>query len=77
MCRAYVLWRDLETAAGDAILVITGSINGAAEESDVRQGALASARPHDPPREVLTANAVNERFPAYRLAEGMHAVYQP
>ncbi|SDA24042.1 sarcosine oxidase [Methylobacterium sp. UNC378MF] len=75
--RAYALWRDLEAATGDEILVITGSIDGGAEESDVFQGALASARLHDLPHEVLTANAVNERFPAYRLAEGMRAVYQP
>lgn len=75
--RAYALWRDLEAATDDEILVITGSIDGGAEESDVFQGALASARLHDLPHEVLTATAVNERFPAYRLPEGMRAVYQP
>ncbi|MBE7204423.1 MAG: FAD-dependent oxidoreductase, partial [Parafilimonas terrae] len=75
--RAYELWREIEAATGEEILVITGSIDGGSEDSDVFQGALASARLHALPHEVLTAAAVNERFPAYRLPEGMRAVYQP
>ena len=57
--------------------MITGSIDGGAEDSEVFQGALASARRHDLPHEVLDAAAVNDRFPAYLLPGGMRAVYQP
>ncbi|MFE1598989.1 N-methyl-L-tryptophan oxidase [Methylobacterium sp. ID0610] len=75
--RAYALWREIEAASGDEILVITGSIDASPEDDEVFQGALASARLHDLPHEVLSAAEVNARFPAYRLPQKIRAVYQP
>src|SRR5205823_6475757 len=56
---------------------ITGSIDGGPEDGPLFQGALASARRHDLPHEVLTAAAINARFPGYRPPAGLRAVYQP
>src|SRR3712207_3976650 len=42
--RAYALWREIEAASGEEILVITGSIDASPEDGEVFQGALASAR---------------------------------
>lgn len=75
--RAYELWRDIEARAGEKLLTITGSIDGGPEDGPVFQGALASARLHDLPHEVLTAAAINARFPGYRLPARLRAVFQP
>ena len=46
--RAYALWRELEAASGETLLVITGSIDAGPEDGAIFQGALAigaAARP--------------------------------
>jgi len=75
--RAYELWREAEQASGDELLVATGSIDASPEDDPLFQGALASARLHDLPHEVLTGAQVNERFPGYRLPPALRAVFQP
>jgi sarcosine oxidase len=75
--RAYELWRDIEAIAGEQLLTITGSIDAGPEAGPLFQGALASARLHGLPHEVLNGAAVNERFPAYRLPARHRALYQP
>jgi sarcosine oxidase len=75
--RAYELWREAEAATGAELLVTTGSIDSSPEDDPLFQGALAAAREHDLPHEVLTGAAVNERFPGYRLPGDQRAVFQP
>jgi len=75
--RAYELWREIEAASGRALLVTTGSIDAGPEDGALFQGALASARVHDLPHEILTAAQTTDRFPAYRLAPEARAIYQP
>ena len=75
--RAYELWRAIEAESGEELLIITGSLDGGPEEGALFQGALASARLHDLPHEVLTAAQVRDRFPAYRLPAGTRLVFQP
>ncbi len=74
--RAYELWRDIERVSGQELLVVTGSIDAGPEDRALLQGALASARLHDLPHEVLTGAEVNERFPGYRLPPSHRAIYQ-
>jgi sarcosine oxidase len=75
--RAYALWRELEAATAREILVTTGSIDASPEDDPLFAGALASARLHDLPHEVLTGAEVNARFPGYRLPAAHRAVFQP
>lgn len=75
--RAYALWRELEAATGQTVLVTHGSIDAGPEDGGVFGGALASARLHDLPHEVLTGAAVNARFPGYRLPAELRALFQP
>lgn len=75
--RAYELWREIEAAAGERLLILTGSIDAGPEHSEVFHGALTSARLHDLPHEVLTGDEVNARFPGYRLPRATRAVFQP
>jgi sarcosine oxidase len=75
--RAFELWSEAEAATGEELLVTTGSIDAGPEDDALFQGALASARQHDLPHEVLTGAQVNARFPGYRLPASLRAVFQP
>jgi sarcosine oxidase len=75
--RAFVLWRELETTAGERLLVQTGSIDAAAEDNWVFAGSVRSCQEHDLAHEVLDAHALHRRFPGYRLPDDVLACYQP
>jgi sarcosine oxidase len=75
--RAYELWDDIERATGREVLVTTGSIDGGPEDDPLFQGAMASARLHDLPHEVLTGAEVNARFPGYTMLPESRFVLQP
>jgi sarcosine oxidase len=71
--RAYELWRELETEAGEQLLHITGIIEGGER---ILEGVLRSCADHGLPHEVLTGDQVAARFPAFRLPAGMEVVHQ-
>jgi sarcosine oxidase len=75
--RAYALWRELERASGERLLLITGGIDAGAEGSATVRGSLASCALHNLPHEQLDAAAIARRYPGYRLPEDMVGVYQP
>ncbi|MBI3326745.1 MAG: N-methyl-L-tryptophan oxidase [Nitrospinae bacterium] len=75
--RAYELWRHLEHTVQERLLVITGSIDASGEGGPVFEGSRASCEIHHLPYEVLTSRELTERFPGYRLPEGIVALYQP
>ena len=75
--RAYALWRDIERATGQTLLVTTGSVDGGPQDDPLFNGALASARLHTLPHEVLTGTQVNDRFPGYRMQADSRFVFQP
>lgn len=75
--RAFVLWRELETIAGERLLIQTGSIDAAAEDNWVFAGSVRSCEEHDLPHEVLDAASLGRRFPGYRLPDDVLACYQP
>ncbi len=75
--RAYERWRVLEQEGGVTILRETGGLMLGAPDSEVVHGALASARLHGLPHEVLDADAIRRRFPAFRLPEGDIGVLEP
>ncbi len=75
--RAYELWRDLESRAGEQLLYITGSMDIGPHGSAVVENSRASCRQHDLEHEVLTAAEVMRRFPGYSLPSGYEAIFQP
>jgi sarcosine oxidase len=75
--RAFALWRELEEAAEARLLHVTGAFDAGRAGSRVVEGSLDSCRTHALPYELLTADAVNERFPGYRLPADHLAVLQP
>ena len=75
--RAYRLWRDLEAETGLELLTITGGLTIGAPGSQFVEGALASARLHDLPYELLDGRQAHERFPGLALGDELVAVHEP
>jgi sarcosine oxidase len=75
--RSYELWRELEGAAGEQLLHITGSLDAGPPRSVVFEGSLRSCEEHGLEHEVIDATEVARRFPAYRLPEETLALLQP
>jgi sarcosine oxidase len=74
--RAYELWRELETVAGEQLLHITGSVDAGPADSFVFEGSVRSCVEHGLEHEVIDAAEVNRRFPGYRLPAESMAVFQ-
>ncbi len=72
--RAYELWRELESEAGEQLLHVTGIVEGGGRIYD---GVLRSCADHDLRYEAIDGREVGRRFPAYRLPPDMPVVFQP
>ena len=75
--RAYERWRELESAAGEQLLYITGSVDVGPEDGEVFPGSLQSCLEHDLPHEVLTSAELTARFPGLRFPEDSMGLFQP
>src|ERR1700682_4855412 len=75
--RAHDLWRELEERSGAALMTINGGLMIGPPDGMVVTGTLRSAAEHRLPHELLTPAATRERFPAFRLADGLVAVLDP
>jgi sarcosine oxidase len=75
--RAYELWRQVELAADERLLIITGSIDTGTADGNIVKGSLDSCEKHHLEHELLDADQLNRRHPGYRIAKDMLAVYQP
>jgi sarcosine oxidase len=75
--RAHDLWRELEGRSGAALMTINGGLMIGPRDGSVVCGTLRSAAEHSLPHEVLTPDATRARFPAFRLAEDLVAVFDP
>ena len=75
--RAYELWRQLEELSGKKLLRITGIVEIGPPEGSLVKGVLASARAHTLRHELLPAEELRHRFPAFRLPPQYQAVVQP
>ncbi len=74
--RAYALWRELEQAAGERLLHVTGSLDIGPRGSNVIANSLASCHLHGLAHEHLDAAELMRRYPGYRLPDSYEGVYQ-
>ena len=77
LTRTYELWRELEAASGRKLLHVTGIAEIGPPEGIVVAGTLLASRTHGLQHEVLKAEAVMERFPAFRIPSSYVGVVQP
>jgi sarcosine oxidase len=75
--RAYELWRELESLAGERLLHVTGSVDASPEGRPIFEGALRSSQLHDLAHEVMDGDELHRRFPGYRLPSQIRCLYQP
>ena len=74
--RAYELWRELERAAGDEILRITGLLSVGEETSEIIRGTRRAASRHDLPVESLSQREVKARYPTLELWKDEVALFE-
>lgn len=75
--RAYELWRELEATAGRPLLHVTGIAEIGPPDGVLLRGTLESSQRHGLRHEVLDADALMARFPAFRLPRDVVGVVQP
>jgi sarcosine oxidase len=74
---AYPVWRAIEARAATPLLTITGIVEIGMPQSALVAGTLASSRLHELAHEVLDAQSLMARFPAFRVPDEFVGVYQP
>lgn len=74
--RAYELWRETESLAGEQLLYLTGSMDIGEEGSEIVVRSLESCRQHGLTHDLLSAAEVNARYPGYRLPSNFAALFQ-
>ena len=65
LARSYELWRELQESTGESLLTVTGGLTLGLASSAAVSGALATAREHVLPHEMLDAAEIRRRFPAF------------
>ncbi|MQA07879.1 MAG: N-methyl-L-tryptophan oxidase [Pseudonocardiaceae bacterium] len=74
---AYGLWEELAEETGRQLLVANGGLAIGRRDSAHVQGRLDSARRHDLRHELLSAQEVNYRYPAFTLPDELVAYFDP
>ena len=75
--RSYELWRELEKAAGQPLVTITGIVEIGPASGTLVSGTLASARLNELPFELLESGVVSRRYSPFRLPPDYVGVTQP
>jgi sarcosine oxidase len=75
--RAYDLWHELEQSSGQKLIHITGIVEIGAPDGMLITGVLASIRQHSLRHELLCAEDLMRRLPAFRIPPQYQAVVQP
>ena len=83
--RSHAIWRELERASGETLLTQNGLlvISGPGERAaahgntDFLNGTFDAARENDVAHEHLDDAAIRARFPAFAIADGDEAYFEP
>ena len=73
---AYALWRELEREAGVPLLTVTGIVEIGQPSGALIAGTLEAVRRHGLAHEVLDADALMRRFPAFVVPPHFVGVHQ-
>ena len=82
--RSHELWREIEAATGESLLEVVGGlwISSAKRQSEVHVAdffakTVAAARRFGIAHDVLDANAIRRRFPAFRVRDDESGYFEP
>lgn len=74
--RAYQLWHELETIAGEQLLHQVGLLQVGPVDGPVVRGVISAAQEHGLSVEQLSAEEVHHRYPGFRVPPGMVGVLE-
>ncbi|MEP7000587.1 MAG: FAD-dependent oxidoreductase, partial [bacterium] len=74
--RAYDRWAKIEQLSGAKLFLKTGGLNIGAPGCGLVVGAIESASRHGVDVELLSADEIERRFPAFAVPAGMAGVYE-
>lgn len=75
--RAQQLWDELDSLAGERIMHRCGVINIGPETSEFIRTVIESANRYQLPVEILTSQAVMQRWPQFTIPAGCVGVFEP
>jgi len=75
--RAYELWAELEALSGRRLLHRVGGVFVGPRNKTLVGGAMAAARLHHLPHELLTADELRRRWPQFVVPDEWHAFFEP
>ena len=75
--RAYHNWRALEARSREPLLTITGVLQVGKPDGAIVSGVVASCKLHNLAYELLDAEAVRRRYPAFQLDDDEVAAFEP
>ncbi|WP_433555889.1 N-methyl-L-tryptophan oxidase [Pseudonocardia xinjiangensis] len=76
LLRAYELWAEAEKEADADLLTLTGGLYLGPPDSTTFAGSLRAAQEWDLPHEVLSPDAVRDRFPTFAPAADEMALFE-
>lgn len=74
--RAFELWNTLEGESGEELLRLIGEVHLVDPESNPAYRAIAEEMTRRGAWDILSSDALAERFPGFRLSDGMLATYE-
>jgi sarcosine oxidase len=77
LAAAWAAWEDLEAAAGEQLVELTGGLYAGLSDSDVFRGSVASAREQGLPHEVLDAAEIRHRWPIFTVGDETGGLHDP
>jgi sarcosine oxidase len=75
--RAYALWEELEALSGRRLLHRIGGVFIGPRGKTLVGGALAAAKLHHLPHELLAADELHRRWPQFVVPDSWHAFFEP
>jgi sarcosine oxidase len=75
--RAYALWDELEAISRRRLLHRVGGIFIGPKDKTLVGGALAAAKMHHLPHELMDAGELRRRWPQFVVPDDWHAFYEP
>ncbi len=75
--RAYELWGDLEHESGQRLFARTGGVYIGRADGTLVGGSRRSAEVHGLAHEMLSRDALRERYPQFRVPEEYVGLYEP
>lgn len=74
--RAFTSWGEVQRRHGKELLRMTGCLTVGEEEGEHVAGVVASAKLHNLPHRMLTAQETEAEFPVFKIEESHSAVFE-